>query len=317
MMKQIQKHPKITATFTVVGAISALAGGGNVWVTPPFAAQPVVAATVKQYTPNAANVNRLILTEINRLRAQNHLSALRLNNTITTGWSNSIVAKNARLPELQHDPNQPAALNRMGFLLTGENLAATPLDVTIIEGGRHKPAVTNDVDLALETVAQYYDDYGVPDYGHRKNLLNPYFTDVGIAFALAKQADGTYMAYNALDFGGNVSQSRYNTAAAYFNYSQQNGLSSRYPSVYQPSSPSTLAAAAIKTSTPKRIATVHYRGGVGLFTGYGPTARFTRRMLPNGSRWLVDRVAKDNVGRTWYEVGRNQWIDAKYVTSNF
>lgn len=316
MMITTKKHSALTA-FTVVGAITALAGGGNMWVSLPMAPHLVEAAEPTAYTPNITVVKNLILTEINRLRAQNHLPALKLNNTITLAWSNGIVAKNAQLPHLQHDPLQPTVLNKLGFALTGENLASTPVGVTRLFGNLRKPAITDDQTLAVETVAQYYDDYGVADYGHRKNLLNPYFTDVGIAFALKKDTDGNYIVYNALDFGGNVSASQYNAAAAYFNYAHQNGLSAQYPTVYQPSNPATLAPALIKTAAPKRVATVDYRGGVGLFNGYGPSARFTKRMLPNGTRWLVSAVAKDNVGRTWYQVGGNQWIDAKYVTVNF
>lgn len=94
MMITTKKHSALTA-FTVVGAITALAGGGNMWVSLPMAPHLVEAAEPTAYTPNITVVKNLILTEINRLRAQNHLPALKLNNTITLAWSNGIVAKNA------------------------------------------------------------------------------------------------------------------------------------------------------------------------------------------------------------------------------
>lgn len=274
---------------------------------PPASPQSdVVAVTNAVYKPNVTAVQNMMLLEINRLRAQNHLGALRLDNGITNAWSNQIVQSNAQLPSLHHDPNQPNVLNRLGFLLTGENLASTPGGVPRLFGSLRKPAITDDATLAVQIVEQYYDDYGVADYGHRKNLLNPYFTNVGIAFALKKDTDGNYIVYNALDFGGNTPSWQYSVVRAYFNYSQQNGLSGYYPTRYTPSNPASL-----------RIATVTGKWGVQLDNGYGPSARYTGRTLPKGSQWQVGNIARDTQGKTWYLVGGNQWIDAAYTSVNF
>ncbi|MCI2171103.1 GH25 family lysozyme [Schleiferilactobacillus perolens] len=64
-------------------------------------------------------------------------------------------------------------------------------------------------------------------------------------------------------------------------------------------------------STPvnNKIVTVKGSAGVPLYNGYGSSKSYART-LANNSRWIIcDQVYVD--GKYWYEVGRNQWIEAR------
>lgn len=61
--------------------------------------------------------------------------------------------------------------------------------------------------------------------------------------------------------------------------------------------------------------TVKYRPGYGimLWSGYDRNTRQPlNRYLPHGSAWRIFRQAKIK-GEYWYEVGKNQWIQARYT----
>lgn len=52
--------------------------------------------------------------------------------------------------------------------------------------------------------------------------------------------------------------------------------------------------------------------GVNIWTSYNH-GHFTGKRASHGSTWNVIQTATDAKGDTWYEVGRNQWIDGHYA----
>ncbi|MHA3066387.1 sortase domain-containing protein [Lacticaseibacillus saniviri] len=60
------------------------------------------------------------------------------------------------------------------------------------------------------------------------------------------------------------------------------------------------------------IATIQYQPGYGIALWSGISGRFTGRYLAHGSQWRVlAREQRD--GQTWYQLGRDQWIDGQYA----
>lgn len=53
--------------------------------------------------------------------------------------------------------------------------------------------------------------------------------------------------------------------------------------------------------------------GINLWNNFN-NPKFLGRRLMHGSRWKIFELAYDKDGRPWYNVGRGQWIQAKYAT---
>ncbi|WP_245953348.1 SLAP domain-containing protein [Lactobacillus rodentium] len=51
--------------------------------------------------------------------------------------------------------------------------------------------------------------------------------------------------------------------------------------------------------------------GINLWIGYGSDAHWSGRRLPHGTRWKFYKKVTVN-GKTWYNLGGNQWIDGAY-----
>ena len=121
---------------------------------------------VKETSSNTFNPeiwDQAILTELNRLRAQNGLKPVTLNSELTTfaqGRSETL-KKNQKL---SHDGNYEA-------------LHPNKCTTEAIEWINFTMGKNTD---AKNAVAWFYDDLGVPSFGHRKSLLNPYMSQVGI-----------------------------------------------------------------------------------------------------------------------------------------
>lgn len=61
---------------------------------------------------------------------------------------------------------------------------------------------------------------------------------------------------------------------------------------------------------------IKYRpnGSVNIWNGYGKSAVFAGKRVKNGTKLPVYEVAIQD-GKTWYNLGNNQWIDGQYVAS--
>lgn len=64
------------------------------------------------------------------------------------------------------------------------------------------------------------------------------------------------------------------------------------------------------------VVTVKYTPGYGIavWTNY-EGGHTTGQTLKHGTAWKVVSNAKDSKGNTWYELGRNQWIQAQYTVA--
>lgn len=270
---------------------------------------PTDSAVTVQYSPNLNHVQALMFYAINNLRQQNRLQPLQYNQNITNAWSQNIVDRNANQNSLSHDmAGESQAFHSIGYTFFGENLAMTPVNTPIRSGNNILDPITSDEQLAIALVTQYYDDVGVADFGHRKNLLNPYFTQMGMAFAQRTGADGVTRVYNSLDFAGVSSPATNHLINTYVAYSSQAGTSNAYPSTYTPLSPKYI-------NWQSGIYGVVTRdSGLELWDGYGDNRHYSGRTLADGSAWKIDATKVDNHGNLWYLVGPNQWIDSHYVT---
>lgn len=268
---------------------------------------PVVQA---QYVPNFKHVKALIFYAINQLRRENGLQPLKYNQRITDAWAQSIANSNAFASTVKHNMTaQRAAMHKIGYYFFGENLAMTPVNIAIRSGQNILSPIKSDQQLAIQLVTQYYDDVGVSDFGHRKNLLNPWFSQVGIAFAQKTDSAGVTRIYNSLDFGGVSTASTNSAINNYVAYSSANGLSANWPSQYHPLNEATIDARS------GEYGIISYLPGqsVNLWNGYGDQKVFSKRRLVNGSSWKILDAKTDSHGHLWYLVGANQWLDSSYV----
>lgn len=66
----------------------------------------------------------------------------------------------------------------------------------------------------------------------------------------------------------------------------------------------------------KTIGYVNYVPGYGIAVYDAPDGQFTNQRLPHGSAWKISHqaVSRKNSKDVWYQVGKNQWIKADYVS---
>ncbi len=66
------------------------------------------------------------------------------------------------------------------------------------------------------------------------------------------------------------------------------------------------------------VVTVNYVDGnsIRVWNSYkDPEA--TKQVLPSNSSWKVIKTAYDRKGHKWYDLGKNQWVKAKYVNKGY
>lgn len=66
------------------------------------------------------------------------------------------------------------------------------------------------------------------------------------------------------------------------------------------------------------VVTINYVSGysINVWDSY-TTPHFTGKRLAHGTSWKVFATATDAEGQTWYNLGGNQWIMAKYTISGY
>lgn len=246
--------------------------------------QEVHAATSTQTTAIA----KQIMLELNNLRSQNGLSkvtvALQLNN-LAQSRANHL----ANIGRLDQHSGYNYTAGAPYTAVAGENI-----------GYWYNSAIHDPKTIAKQIIRQLYDDQGVADYGHRKNMLNPYFAHVGIGVSI--DPANNYVFY-AQDFGttSNELGNNYQKAKAYAQYTQQNGLSSQYPSVYNENdNTASVLAQATKISgvvTTSNLTHLYDR----------PNGKLSNRSLAKSTAWYTDYTFVDGYGNHWYRVSTSEW----------
>ena len=113
--------------------------------------------------PQQGSVVHEMLVELNRLRIQNNLQPLMANEQL-----NNFSQQRAQALK------QQGYLSHNGWWLEShpQGYAAENIETAF--------NLYNNKKNALNAIAEFYDDPGNPNLGHRKSMLNPYFTQVGM-----------------------------------------------------------------------------------------------------------------------------------------
>ncbi|MBA1392896.1 hypothetical protein EQ500_03270, partial [Lactobacillus sp. XV13L] len=80
---------------------------------------------------------------------------------------------------------------------------------------------------------------------------------------------------------------------------------------------STVHAATIENDA--AVVTVNYvddGNGIRIWNSY-KHPKATGQVLPSNSSWKVIKTAYDKKGHKWYDLGKNQWVRAKYVNRGY
>jgi len=155
---------------------------------------------------NIVAVKAAMLNELNRLRAQNGLTALISVDTLnsyaqsrTEGFTSTGVDNHAGWNSANMYPY---------YLDAEENIAQMPYSML----GTTDPTVIAQK-ITHEFYSEMYDPE--PNYGHRKNMLNPYITYVGIGLSVSSNG----MIYFSQEMGNDqASHSKYNASDIYAYY---------------------------------------------------------------------------------------------------
>lgn len=166
-----------------------------------------------------ANVNadqsaliNAMLTELNRLRAQNGLQPL-TNNAELSAFSQ----------RRAEDLRQKGYLSHAGWWFESHPVgyAAENIETAFDLHDINK--------TAINAIGEFYDDPGNPNLGHRKSMLNPYFTQVGMGIV----ADGYGRFYIVQTFlKPDIQESDAAGIKAYENYVNEKGERAPYNSHY-------------------------------------------------------------------------------------
>ena len=247
---------------------------------------------------NTAQVKMAMLAELNRLRAQNGLQPLTSVSTLnsyaqsrTEGFTNTGVDNHAGWNSANMYPY---------YLDAEENIAQMPYSML----GTTDPTVIAEK-ITHEFYSEMYDPE--PNYGHRKNMLNPYINYVGIGLSISSNG----MVYFAQEMGNDqASHSKYSASDIYAYYlTNEND----YANVSKYDIADTGKKSADYT-TRDNYQTADIRGGVTtknqqtvVYDRYG-NKRADMSLAPNTS-WASDIIAIIN-GNFYYHVSTNGFVSA-------
>ncbi|MFC6177126.1 CAP domain-containing protein [Companilactobacillus huachuanensis] len=246
-----------------------------------------------------ASVKVAMLTELNRLRAQNGLSAL----TAVGVLNNYAQVRTDSFTSTGGVDNHAGwnSANMYPYNLTAEeNIAQMPFSMI---------GTTDPTAIAQKITHEFYSEMydSEPNYGHRKNMLNPYINYVGVGVSVARNG----MVYFSQEMGNDqASYSKYNASDVY-SYFLTNNNDYANVSKYD-------IADADKTSADytsrENYVTADLRGGVStknavtpLYDRYG-NKRTDLELSPN-TDWISDMIAVIN-GSTFYHVSTNGFVSA-------
>lgn len=247
---------------------------------------------------DVAAVKKAMLTELNRLRIQNGLSSLTsvdvLNNYAQTRTDSFI-----NTGSVDDHANWNTSLMYPYNFTAEENIAQMPYYMI----NSTDPSI-----IAEKITNEFYSELynKVPDYGHRKNMLNPYINYVGIGLSISDNG----MIYFSQEMGNNQ--------ASYSKY-DPNDLNNYYQTRYNDyANPSKYDIADANKKGDDYVnrnnyTTADMRGGVTtknyvtpLYDRYGNKSGL--EISPN-SDWISDVVATIN-GNNYYHVSNNGFVSA-------
>lgn len=262
----------------------------------------LMATTQSSYEDiDVAAVKANMLTELNRLRSQNNLQPLISVNVLnnyaqsrTDSFTNTGVDNHSNWNTSDMYPYN---------LTAEENISQMPYSMI---------GTTDPLTIAQKVTNEFYsEEYDrTPDYGHRKNILNPYVTYVGIGVTVADNG----MIYFSQEIGNDeASRDKFDPSTiANYDATRQNDYAN--PSKYDIAD-SKRTSADYTTRDDYQIADI--RGGVStknydtpLYDRYG-NKRDDLDLSPN-SDWLSDIIATIN-GKTYYHVSNNGFVSSKDV----
>ncbi|WCG34459.1 CAP domain-containing protein [Companilactobacillus farciminis] len=248
---------------------------------------------------DTAAVRVAMLAELNRLRAQNNLQPLTSVNTLNA-YAQSRTDSFLGSGGVDNHAGWNSA-NMYPYNLTAEeNIAQMPYSML----GTTDPTVIAQK-ITNEFYSEMYDPE--PNYGHRKNMLNPYVNFVGIGVSIADNG----MVYFSQEMGNNQeTYSKYDASDVYAYYLTNDN---DYANVSQYD-----IADAKKTDADYQnrdnYKTADLRGGVTtknqvthLYDRYG-TQRTDLALAPN-SEWISDMIAIID-GNFYYHVCTNGFVAA-------
>ncbi|MCV3763534.1 CAP domain-containing protein [Companilactobacillus farciminis] len=248
---------------------------------------------------DTAAVRVAMLAELNRLRAQNGLQPLTSVNTLNS-YAQSRTDSFINSGGVDNHAGWNSA-NMYPYNLTAEeNIAQMPYSMI----GTSDPTVIAEK-ITNEFYSETYDPE--PNYGHRKNMLNPYVNFVGIGVSISSNG----MIYFSQEMGNNQeTYSKYNASDVYAYYLTNDN---DYANVSQYD-----IADAKRTSADYQnrdnYKTADLRGGVTtknqvtyLYDRYG-NKRTDMALAPN-SEWISDLIAIID-GNFYYHVCTNGFVAA-------
>ena len=243
-------------------------------------------------------VRSAMLSELNRLRSQNGLTALTSVNVLnsyaqsrTDSFTNTGVDNHTGWNSANMYPY---------YLDAEENIAQMPYSML----GTTDPTVIAQK-ITHEFYSEMYDPE--PNYGHRKNMLNPYINYVGIGVSVSSNG----MVYFSQEMGNDqASHSKYNASDIYAYYlTNENDYAN--VSTYDVADGNRTSADYVTRDNYK---TADIRGGVTVkdqvthvYDRYG-NVRTDFSLVPNTS-WVADIIAIIN-GNYYYHVSTNGFVSA-------
>lgn len=290
----------VSASSTDVSANNTTTADG---VTPSkssdSATSSAIASSQSYNNIDVASVRVAMLSELNRLRVQNGLSALTsvdVLNNYAQSRTNSIANVGNVDNHAGWDSSNMAPYN----LTAEENISQMPFFMI---------GTTDPATIAQKITEEFYNEKydPEPNYGHRKNMLNPYVNYVGIGISIGNNG----MIYASQEMG--------NDQAAYDKY-DPNDIYAYYLTKYNDyANPSKYDAVDSTKSnddykTRNDYSTVNMRGGITtknkltpVYDRYG-NERNDLELSPN-SNWLSDVIATID-GKDYYHVCNNGFVAA-------
>lgn len=237
-------------------------------------------------------IAKSILVELNDLRKQNDLGNVS-GVSVLTNMS-------------QNRANHLANINRLDEHSGYNYLSGAPFTAVAGEniGYWYNSSITDPKEIAQQIISNLYDDDGVATFGHRKNMLNPFFKHVGIGVSI--NPSNGYI-YYAQDFGSTTAEvgNNFDAMKAYADYSNQVGLSAQYPSTYQPNA-KTASVFELFSGATKISSAVTTSQLTSLYSAPVNGIKSNRALAPK-TDWYTDQVYVDQSGNHWYRVSTSEW----------
>lgn len=170
----------------------------------------------------------------------------------------------------------------------------------------YNSSINDPKEIAKQIISDLYEDTGIATYGHRKNMLNPYFKHVGIGVTINP---ATGYVYYAQDFGTTSAElgNDYQAASSYAQYTQQAGISSKYPTHYDQDATTSIKTTSEVFPGATKINSVVSTQGLTRLYDAPKNGKLSNRGLAPNTDWYTDQVYVDKSGNHWYRVSTSEW----------